>query len=61
MQFVFILIINFFINHRFNLKIKSIKIKLYIENPGPVAKNYGRFDAPYVRVNWEKLIYPKNL
>ena len=42
-------------------RIKSIKVKLYIESPEPVSKSYDQSDTSYIGVNWEKLIYPRNL
>jgi hypothetical protein len=42
-------------------RIKSIKVKIYIESPEPVAKSYDQSDTSYVGVYWEKLIYPRNL
>ncbi len=52
------------ITHKDSLaKIKSIKVKLFIESSEPVLKTDNPQDTlnSYIGVHWEKLIYPRNL
>jgi hypothetical protein len=43
------------------LRIKAIRVKIFIESPEPVGRYSDPADTTYMGVYWEKLIYPRNL